>query len=55
MEGLGRVGEGGMVGLGVVEDLEGESGVVLARDERCEDLWGETVGPGFDWGLDCEG
>lgn len=52
MEGLGRVGEGG---VGVVKDLEGEVGVVLARDEGGQVVGGEAAGPGVDWGLDSEG
>lgn len=39
----------------MVEDLEGEVGIVLARDEGGEVVRGEAAGPGVDWGLDCEG
>lgn len=55
MEGLRRVREGGVEGLGVVEDLEREVGVVLAGDEGGEVERSEATRPRVDWGPDGEG
>lgn len=55
MEGLRRVREGGVEGLGVVEDLEREVGVVLAGDEGGEVERSEAARPRVDWGPDGEG
>jgi len=54
MEGLRRVREGRVEGLGVVEDLEREVGVVLAGDEGGEVERSEAARPRVDWGPDGE-
>lgn len=54
MEGLRRVRDGRVEGLGVVEDLEREVGVVLAGDEGREVVRREAARPRVDWGPDFE-